>query len=325
MPIPLEEQHSIAGHLACIDLASTDLLFTASILRKACLDSGFFYVVNHGVDAMEQAFVESRKFFGLTTQEKMKVARDKKNRGYTPFLDETLDPSKQSKGDCKEGFYIGPEMDEEESEIWSPKPFHGPNQWPSKDLLPGWRETMEKYYEQLLLAGRKITRLLALALNLEMNYFEKPGVMDSPMAYVRLLHYSGEASNPEKGIYGAGAHSDYGMITLLATDGVPGLQICKNKDANPQVWEDVQPLKGAFVVNLGDMLERWSNGLFRSTLHRVVLSGEERYSIAFFLDPNFDCLVECLPACCSPSNPPRFPPITSGHYLIERYKLSYKS
>eukprot|EP00250_Pteridium_aquilinum_P015840 c22792_g1_i1 orf=389-1366(-) len=325
MPIPPSEPFAPAAGLACIDLSCNDLDVTASLLRKACLDSGFFYVVNHGVEEMEEAFMQSRSFFSLPIDEKLKVARNKKNRGYTPFEDEALDPLKQTKGDCKEGFYIGPEVNEEESEIWSPKPFHGPNQWPSKDLLPGWRESMEKYYEQVLLAGRKIVRLLALALNLEMTYFEKPGIMDSPLAYIRLLHYSGEISNPEEGVYGAGAHSDYGMITLLASDGVPGLQICKDKDAEPQLWEDVQPVKGAFVVNLGDMLERWSNGLFRSTLHRVVLNGQERYSIAFFLDPNFDCLVECLPACCSQSNPPRFPPITSGHYLIERYKLSYKS
>ncbi|KAH7436580.1 hypothetical protein KP509_05G026700 [Ceratopteris richardii] len=325
MPIPAPDSPVGEAGLACIDLSSPDLHYGASVLRKACLDSGFFYVVKHGVEDMEKVFAQSKKFFSLSTEEKMKVFRDKKNRGYTPFLDETLDPSQQTKGDCKEGFYIGPEMKEEETEVWSPKPFHGPNQWPSEDLLPGWRETMEKYHEQVLRAGRKIIRLLALALNLEMTYFEKPGVMDSPMAYIRLLHYSGEVSIPEKGIYGAGAHSDYGMITLLATDGVPGLQICRDKDASPQVWEDVQPVPGAFVVNLGDMLERWSNGLFRSTLHRVILTGEERYSIAFFLDPNFDCLVECLPACCSLSNPPKYPPITSGHYLIERYKLSYKN
>lgn len=183
---------------------------------------------------------------------------------------------------------------------------------------------MEKYNRQVLMVGKRIVKLLALALNLEMNFFEKPGFLDSPMAYIRLLHYSAEVSIPEQGIYGAGAHSDYGMITLLATDGVRGLQICRNKDAVPQFWEDVVPLKGAFIVNIGDMLERWSNGLFRSTLHRVVIAGEERYSVAFFLDPNFDCLVECLPACCSAENPPRFAPITSGHYLIERYKLSYK-
>lgn len=320
MPIP--DSLAAGPSLACLDLSCNDLALSASTLRKACLESGFFYVVNHGVDQLDDVLAQSKKFFTLPKEDKMKVYRNKKKRGYTPFEDETLDPAKQTKGDLKEGFYIGPEMPERE--IWSTKPFHGPNQWPSSDLLPGWRETMDKYYQQALMVGRKITRLLALALNLEMTFFEKPGLMDSPMAFIRLLHYSAEVSIPDQGIFGAGAHCDYGMITLLATDGVPGLQICRDKYVVPQVWEDVIPLKGAFIVNLGDMLERWSNGLFRSTLHRVVLPGEERYSVAFFLDPNFDCLVECLPACCSDENPSKFPPITSGHYLIERYKLSYK-
>eukprot|EP00250_Pteridium_aquilinum_P019835 c24593_g1_i3 orf=493-990(+) len=143
--------------------------------------------------------------------------------------------------------------------------------------------------------------------------------MDCPIAVLRLLHYSGEKSDPEHGIFGAGAHSDWGLLTLLACDGTPGLQICKDKHSEPRVWENVQPVEGSFVVNLGDLLERWSNNFFRSTLHRVITSGKERYSIAFFMDPNYECLVECLKTCTSEDNPAKFLPVLSGEYLLDRY------
>ncbi|KAJ0961916.1 hypothetical protein J5N97_029744 [Dioscorea zingiberensis] len=112
-------------------------------------------------------------------------------------------------------------------------------------------------------------------------------------------------------------------LRFYVTDGVPGLQICRNKDRQPQIWEDVPHVNGALIVNVGDMLERWTNCLFRSTLHRVLATGQKRYSIAFFIDPNSDCLVECLESCCSENNPPRFPAIRSGDYLDARIKASY--
>ncbi|KAG0457302.1 hypothetical protein HPP92_022459 [Vanilla planifolia] len=101
------------------------------------------------------------------------------------------------------------------------------------------------------------------------------------------------------------------------------LKICREKDKWPRQWEDVPQIYGAFIINVGDMLERWTNCLFRSTLHRVVATGKERYSLAFFLDPSSDCLVECLESCCSEACPPKFPPILSGDYLNERLRLTY--
>lgn len=139
------------------------------------------------------------------------------------------------------------------------------------------------------------------------------------MRSIRLLHYANEKSSPDKGVYACGAHSDYGMITLLLTDDQPGLQINFQNE-----WIDVPPRPDAFIVNLGDMLERWSNGLFQSTMHRVLTSGEkERYSIPFFYEPNFDAEVKCLPTCCSPENPPKYPPITSGQHLLNKYKETH--
>ncbi|XP_056166583.1 2-oxoglutarate-Fe(II) type oxidoreductase hxnY-like [Syzygium oleosum] len=308
-----------ASTLNRIDLSCSDIQQSVSLLKQACLDSGFFYVINHGIsqDLMEDVFVQSRRFFSLPLSEKMKLLRNEKNRGYTPMFDEILDAENQIQGDYKEGYYIGVEVPEDDPD--AQKPYSGPNLWPSEDILPRWRQTMEKFHSQALNVAKVVARIIALALDLEADFFDKPEIFSKPIAMLRLLHYEGLLSDPSKGIYGAGAHSDFGFITLLATDDVPGLQICKNKDAKPRAWEDVQPLKGAFIVNLGDMLERWSNCIFRSTLHRVIWNGQERYSIAFFVKPNHDCLIECLPTCMSEENPPKFPPILCQTYLAQRY------
>ncbi|MBA0703149.1 hypothetical protein Goari_027392 [Gossypium aridum] len=177
---------------------------------------------------MDEVFAQSKKFFYLPLNEKLKVLRNEKHRGYTPMFDEVLDPDNQ---------------------------VHG--------VLPGWRQTMEKFHHEALEVGKAVSRIIALALDLEVDFFDKPEVLGKPIATLRLLHYEDQFSDPAKGIYGAGAHSDFGFITLLATDDVMGLQICKDKDAKPQIWEYVTPIKGAFIVNLGDMLERWSNCMFK--------------------------------------------------------------
>ncbi|KAL6974456.1 hypothetical protein U1Q18_028639 [Sarracenia purpurea var. burkii] len=230
--------------LNCIDLSSPDIQNSVSLLKQACLDSGFFYVINHGIsqEFMDEVFYQSKRFFDLPISEKMKFLKNKKNRGYTPVLDQLWDPVNQLHGDFKEGYYIGVEVPESDPD--AQKPFYGPNIWPTADILPGWRETMEKYHREALEVAKVIVRIIALALNLEVDYFDQQEMLGKPLATLRLLHYEGKVSDPVKGIYGAGAHSDFGFITLLATDDVYGLQICKDKDAKPQKWEFVAPLKG---------------------------------------------------------------------------------
>ncbi|XP_024026899.1 2-oxoglutarate-Fe(II) type oxidoreductase [Morus notabilis] len=304
--------------LPIIDLSSSDTSSTAASIRQACIEHGFFYLVNHGVEdeVLEKVFLESKKLFSLPLEEKMRLDR-KENRGYTPLFAEALDPVSAPKGDPKESYYVG-RLEDDSAAVKL-------NQWPSQEILPSWRPTMETYYRKVLCAGKRLLRLIALALNLDEDFFEKVGGLDKPAAFLRLLHYPGELGSSEEEICGASAHSDYGSITLLAADGVPGLQICREKFKQPRVWEDVPHLHGAFIVNVGDMMERWTNCLFRSTLHRVMPTGQERYSAAFFLDPKEDCVVECIESCCSESSPPRFPPIRSGDYLKERFRLTYAS
>ncbi|PKA63397.1 S-norcoclaurine synthase 1 [Apostasia shenzhenica] len=287
MAAPASEAAAMAAAkmatLNCISLSDPDIQKSVSFLKQACLDSGFFYVVDHGIsqEFMEMVFAQSKRFFDLPSHEKMKLLRNKKHRGYSPSLDQLSDPENQVLGDYKEGYYIGVEVSEDDPQ--AVKPFYGPNQWPSSDLLPGWRQVMEEYHKEALRVAKDVVKLIALALGLDAGFFDKPEMLGEPIATLRLLHYEGDIiSNPATGIYGCGAHSDYGLITLLATDDVVGLQICKDKIARPQTWEYVAPLKGGFIVNLGDLLERWSNGVFRSTLHRVVIDGrEERYSVNF--------------------------------------------
>ncbi|KAL9246859.1 hypothetical protein vseg_020346 [Gypsophila vaccaria] len=299
--------------LPIIDLTAHDRPSTAALLRQACVESGFFYIVNHGIekDLLERLFDESRKFFLLPVEDKMKLSR-KENRGYSAMFAEKLDPSSDSKGDPKETFYVGP-IDGEACNL---------NQWPSEELLPTWRPTIETYHRKILNAAKSLLTLIALALDLEDEMFFIRA-KDSPMPFLRLLHYPGGLNYSNEKVLGASAHSDYGMVTLLATDGVPGLQVCREKDRHPRVWEDVPHIEGAFIVNIGDLMERWTNGLFRSTLHRVNPKGKERYSAAFFCDPPTDVVVECLESCCSESNPPRFPPICAGDYYRERFRLTY--
>ncbi|GAQ82514.1 hypothetical protein KFL_001140020 [Klebsormidium nitens] len=295
----------------------------AAAIREACTNLGFFYVSDHGVDEslVQAAFEQCCLFFNLPEEKKRKCLQDSNNRGYTPLAEQMLDASRQTRGDTKEGYYMGREVPLDHPD--ASKPLHGPNVWPDPALLPDWRPTMERYQAAMIQLALKLTDFIGLALGLPEGFFKKPGMFDNPMTVLRLLHYTEEKSAPEEGVFGAGAHSDWGMLTLLKTDSVPGLQICLEKDAENQTWLDVPPVEGAFIVNIGDMLERWSNDLFRSTLHRVVGRGQERFSIPFFFEPNFDCLVECLPQCCSPSNPAKYPPVTVGEYLMGKLKSTH--
>ena len=304
--------------LHIIDL-STDRASAVKLIRKACLDSGFFYVVNHGIEdsLMQMVFQQSKEFFALPLEEKMELVRED-HAGYTPIYGETLDPSSKSGGDIKETFNIAPNGNKNAQH-------DGVKEWPSEESVPLWRDTMETYYEEAMAVAKELLSLIALALDLDDEFFEKVGALSPAMGFLRLLHYPGELGALKSNKFGASAHSDYGMITLLATNGVAGLQICKEKEKSPQIWEDVRHIDGAFIVNLGDILERWTNCIFRSTLHRVKPVGQERYSVAFFLYPNFDCVVECLESCCSETRPARFPPISGGDYLKQRGRLTYSA
>jgi isopenicillin N synthase-like dioxygenase len=298
-----------------VNLDDADVAIT---FRTACRDVGFMYLVGHGLTKqdIDKVFLESKNLFMLPTTVKESLADKTMSRGYTAMEEETLDPKGQTQGDTKEGYYIGREIPTSSSR-YDPAKLRGPNQWPDKETLPDFRSTMESYHTKVSEVAMRLVRLLAQTLDLPPSHFDDD--FSEPVATLRLLHYAQRQSQPEQGIYACGAHSDYGILTLLLTDEHPGLQILHQGE-----WIDVPPKPDAFVVNIGDMLEIWTNGQYKSTVHRVLTSAEyERYSIPFFFDPKFETVVECLPTCTDSNNPPRYPPTTAGQHLVSKYEQTH--
>jgi isopenicillin N synthase-like dioxygenase len=275
-------------------------------------------VEGHGLEPSEIArvFEQSEELFALSKSEKECLSDKTMSRGYTNMQNETLDPAHQTEGDTKEGYYIGRDIPINDPR-YNPMKLRGPNQWPDPEALPHFRPVMENYHDKASKIGLRLVQLMAKSLGLDESYFDKD--FAEPVATLRLLHYDKRQSEPEKGIYACGAHSDYGMATLLLTDEHPGLQIYHKGE-----WIDVPPRPHSFVVNLGDMLQIWTNGRYKSTLHRVLTSSEyERYSIPFFYDPHFETVVDCLPTCTSDNNPPKYTSTTAGQHLVSKYKETH--
>lgn len=283
-------------------------------LAAACHRSGFCYLANHGLAAglIERTLIQARRFFDLPAARKQTIAIEHSacHRGYFGLGGENLDPVRQlDAGDYKEGLKIGRELAPDHPLVAAGTPLHGPNQWPAD--LPGWRAAMQAYYAACRDLGRQLMGAFALALALPEAYFD--GWLRGPMATLAPLHYPPLPPAAER--LSAGAHTDFGCLTLLAQDDVAGLQI-RDRDGR---WRPVPPRPGTLVLNVGDMLARWSNDLFASTAHRVVnRSGRDRYSLAFFYDPEFATPVACLPHCSGPDFPPRYPATTCGCYLLDR-------
>jgi len=320
--------NTTATSIPTIHLDGTDHAETVAAVRKACTEWGFFYVTGFNNTSnnctVEDVLAQSKLFFDLPTNQKQAVSDPKLTRGYTALQEETLDPKNQTVGDTKEGFYISVNEIPTTDPRYNPAKLNGPNQWPSTQTCPDlqdpaqWKLVMKQYMNDVTALSRQIVQLLAESLDLPATYFD-PFFAKEPLGALRLLHYSETTSQLDAGVYACGAHTDYGMITVLLTDEQPGLEIRHHNE-----WIAVPPLAHHWVVNLGDMLERWTNGKYRSTLHRVVnTNGRERYSIPFFFEPSFDTVVECLPSCCNATNPAKWPPITSGEHLLSKYAQTH--
>lgn len=293
------------------------LELVAGEIGRACRGIGFFYATGHDVphSLMERVFEQSARFFGAPEGEKRKALFSAKtgNRGYIPMGGEALDPAKPA--DVKEAYNIGLELAPDDPDIVSGARFRALNLWPD---MPDFRDAMLTYFDAVWSLGRTLHRAFATELGLEPGFFE--GKLDRPLATLRLLHYPERPAAMEEGQLGAGEHTDYGCVTLLATDDAGGLEV-RTRDGQ---WLAAPHIPGAYVCNIGDCLMRWTNDTYVSTPHRVVSpSGRERYSVAFFLDPNPDAVVECLPTCASPDNPAKYPPITGADYLESRLNPTY--
>jgi isopenicillin N synthase-like dioxygenase len=301
-------------------LIAGDAAGTADIAQDigdACRSVGFFYITGHGISdgLIRSVFVASETFFAQPLEGKRNFLYSAKsgNRGYVPMKGEALDPSRPS--DLKEAFNIGLEVSPDDGEVLAGVRFRAPNLWPEQR---GFRDTMLNYYAAVWQVGKALHRAFAIDLELPPTFFDNK--LDRPMAVLRLLHYPPRPDHVEKGQLGAGTHTDYGCVTLLATDTAGGLEV----QARDGRWLEAPPRPGTLICNIGDCLMRWTNDVYVSTPHRVVNpKGRERHSIAFFLDPNPDAIVTCLPTCCSPENPSRYPAIRGDAYLQNRLDATY--
>lgn len=305
--------------LSLLDGNENDRQQLARSLEQACLRHGFFYVCEHGIDSelIKRVFEQSRALFDLPDAQKEVInkSRSPANRGYEPLKGQTLEPG--SPPDLKEGFYIGEELDASDPRVQAGRFNQGANQWPAP--LPEFRRTMTGYFDALNELSARIMSALALSLGLDEAFFDD--FCHQPLSTLRLLHYPPQPARPEPGEKGCGAHTDFGGITILLLDDKPGLQV---RDPHTGQWLDAEPVAGVFVVNLGDMIARWTNDRYRSTLHRVVnTSGEERYSVPFFFSGNPDHEVRCLPTCLAAGDQPHYPPTTVEAHLMEMYRRTY--
>ena len=274
---------------------------------------GFGYIINHGIEKtlIEQLFQVSKQFHSQPLSEKMRVALDHNHRGYIAINTSTEVNSKLAdvkKPNQSESFMM---MREDKSEL--PDVYlSGPNQWPK---LENFKEVLEKYTCNMTKLGRNLMRLALLSSGVkDLSVMQS---LDTPTIWLRLLHYPPISKNSPSDLYGSAPHTDFGCLTILAQDEIGGLQVQTREGE----WIDVPKLEGSFVVNVGDMLSRYTNGLLRSTPHRVInKSGKERFSCPFFFDPHTNAVVQPLKG----TGKPKFSPINFGEFLREELEASYE-
>jgi isopenicillin N synthase-like dioxygenase len=289
----------------------------ARALGQACRDIGFFYVTGHGIAprTIDAVFSQAHRFFAAPAgiKEAVRYTGAAGNRGHVPLEGEKLQAG--TLPDLKECFNIGLELTPDDPELLAGKPFRHRNPWPDQ---PGFRETMLDYFGCAHRLGMVLHRALARDLGVDRLFFDDK--LSRPMAILRLLHYPPAPERPLPGQLGAGEHTDYGNLTLLATDGVEGLAV-RNRAGR---WIAAPSVPGALICNIGDCLMRWTNDVYVSTPHRVTSPrGRDRYSVVFFLDPNPDALVACLPTCLK-DGIAKYPPVVAADYLLSRLEPTYK-
>ena len=284
----------------------------AEAVRQACEQIGFLTVTGHGVPAEQIAATAAvaRAFFDLPGEEKERLALTAGGAGYSPMQGESLAASlgQATPADLKESLNMGADV---EATPWPARP-------------PELRSAFTSYFRAMDRLAGDLMRIFATALELPEDYFA--GKIDRSSSFLRIINYPPQAAEPQPGQLRAGAHTDYGTLTILRSENVAGgLQVQNRAGA----WLDVHVPSEAFVVNLGDMMMRWTNDRWISTLHRVVnppaplWQASRRQSLVFFHNPNPDAVVECLPGCCGPENPARYPPIAAGEFIREKMRRAY--
>lgn len=293
----------------------------AKNIYDACSQCGFFYIENHGVSqhVISETMDLLKRFFALDIDAKMDahVQKNPAIRGYEPMLETRNDP--RTKGDIKEAFTMGdcviePEQDyvgrtghQPPAHITKPQ-----NIWPSS--APWWRQGLYRYYDNVVPLAMKLVRVFSLAFGLDETALDKD--FKFPITGMRALYYPPTPVDEEQPSIGLGAHADFSWLTLvLQQDSVPALEVL-NQDG---IWVDAPPKPGTFVCNVGQYLERQSNGKFQATVHRVRnRTGRERYSLPFFLTPDPDANIEVLPCCVDEGEKPKYETINVGDLYIRK-------
>jgi isopenicillin N synthase-like dioxygenase len=292
---------------------------TAQAIRDACEQVGFLYLANHGVpqSSLDAVFDAARTFFALPSERKADPRiriTPPRTRGYQALFARRY--ANTDAPDVNEAFKYQHEYPADDPDIVAGNRFHQPNRWP--EGLPAWRETLLDYFAEMERLSDRLLRAFALALDLEEEFLL--GSYRKPLTQVSLLHYPPQPPQAPERQYGIRPHADATAFTVLAQDNVGGLQVESGGG-----WIEVPPIVGTYVINIGDMMARWTNDRFKSTPHRVLnLSGRERYSVPFFAIPDFDAVVECLPSCKGPGNPAKYPPLHVGEAITRKFATDWR-
>ncbi|MDO6765222.1 isopenicillin N synthase family oxygenase [Agarivorans sp. 1_MG-2023] len=283
-------------------------------IDAACRDKGFFYVTGHGIPPEQFAAVQSMaaQFFALSEDEKSKIdiQRSVNHRGWGQVSAEQLDPVGPK--DFKETYDMALDLSPYHPQVAKCSLLYGPNQYPNLD---GFAQLMLQHYELTLQVGLKILQAMAIALGQAEDFFSKN--FSCPISVLRLIHYPPQQNSSN----GAGAHTDYGCITLLYQDHIGGLQV-QDKSGN---WLDATPVANSFVVNIGDLMQRWTNGKYKSTPHRVTSPSEQttRFSMPFFVEPDFDTPVNTLASCLAEGESSKYSEVSAGDWILSRFADTY--
>jgi isopenicillin N synthase-like dioxygenase len=313
----------VSTQLPIIDLAGglTDRARDAELARAmddAFRGMGFCYLVNTGVPQalMDRIFAASKSFHALSSERKAAIKMNDFHRGYMApktSLIATSSVAKVTRPNYSESFMLMHEVREDDPRFGSP--LNGPNQWPAD--MPQFRADVEAYDAALRTFCTELLRIITLALNMPAGSLDK--YFTQPTTFLRLLHYPPQPVDDESA-FGSAPHTDYGFITILLQDMSGGLAVRRTDGT----WLEATPIPGSFVVNVADMLARWTNGRWQSTPHQVRNhSGGDRYSCPYFFDPNMDAVIAALPSCVGPDYPPRHPPVRYGDYLLDRLNRNY--
>jgi isopenicillin N synthase-like dioxygenase len=305
----------------CFAGAPGALKSAAGEVRDALETIGFFVMVNHGVPPhlIAQTFAEARRFHDQPMDAKLALRMNEHNNGYMTmgrYAVWTSEVNANDRPDLNEAWFCKRERRPDDPLARSGRRFVGPNRWP--EGLPRFRENILAYIEAMDALSARVLPVCAVALDLDPAAFDA-AFAESQFSF-RLSHYPPVPAEPNQ--FGIAPHTDANFLTFLAQTEVPGLQVRTPAGE----WLDVPYVANSYAVNSGDMMLRWTNGRFKSTPHRALPPvGRPRYAIPFFLGPHIDTVIECLPTCQGPGNPPRFPPITYEAYLTWWYDANYNA